>query len=68
MRQTVADIFFALLIGAVWTLVFESPMIVIEQIIFGSGKKRQTGNDNSNNGKNLGCSFCKSYEERKEEV
>lgn len=71
MRQTVADIFFALLIGAVWTLAFESPMIVIEQIIFGKGKTREPGNDNSNNsndGKSLNWSFCKRYHLRKEEA
>lgn len=45
MRQTVADIFFSLLIGAVWTLAFESPMIVIEQVIFSKGKAREERNN-----------------------
>lgn len=48
MRQSVADIFFALVVGAVWTLAFESPVIVIEQIVFGRGKMKEAANGSTN--------------------
>lgn len=39
-RVLVADIFIAYMVGAVWTLAFESPVYTIEKVLFGSKNEK----------------------------
>lgn len=51
-RTALADICVAYAVGALWTLAFESPVITIEKVIFGTGAKQEKVNKDSNNNEN----------------
>lgn len=36
-------------VGTIWTLAFESPIITIEKVIFGIGRKQENVNKDVNN-------------------
>lgn len=44
-RVLAADIFIAYLAGTLWTLAFESPVAIIEKVIFGNEKERKDKTD-----------------------